>query len=148
MEFLSRFARIGPTAVRDPAQNVEPVLRCREKKSGLELDEAMSLVDGAGKLDQRPAPSHDLRRRIVTMRATGKTWKAIAAELDISESTAIYHANRATERPTRYRPVVATLAPGARRQDASETPPRRHPRMASPGLEPGTPRFSVVCSTN
>jgi len=22
------------------------------------------------------------------------------------------------------------------------------PEMASPGLEPGTPRFSVVCSTN
>ena len=29
----------------------------REKKFGLELDEAMSLVDAAGRLDQRPAPS-------------------------------------------------------------------------------------------
>jgi len=44
----------------------------RERKYGLELDEAMSLVDAAGRLDQRPAPSDDLRRRIVGMRATGK----------------------------------------------------------------------------
>jgi integrase len=70
----------------------------------------MSLVDAAGRLDQRPAPSDDLRRRIVGMRATGKAWKAIAAELDIAESTAIYHAKRATDRPMpRYRAVVATL---------------------------------------
>ena len=70
----------------------------------------MSLVDAAGTLDQRPAPSDELRRRIVGMRATGKAWKAIAAELDIAESTAIYHAKRAADRPMpRYRPVVATL---------------------------------------
>ena len=44
------------------------------------------------------------------MRATGKAWKTIAAELDIAESTAIYHANRAADRPMpRYRAVVATL---------------------------------------
>src|SRR5215207_7175208 len=70
----------------------------------------MSLVDAAGRLDQRPGPKDELRRRIVSMRATGDGWKAIAAELDIAESTAIYHANRAAERPMpRYRPVVATL---------------------------------------
>jgi hypothetical protein len=50
---------------------------------------ALSLVDAAGKLDQRPAPSDELRRRIISMRATGKAWKAIAAEFDIAESTAI-----------------------------------------------------------
>ena len=39
--------------------------------------------------------------------------KAIAAELDIADSTAIYHANRAADRPMpRYRPVVATLTLG------------------------------------
>jgi integrase len=44
------------------------------------------------------------------MRATGKTWKAIAAKLDIAESTAIYHANRTVARlMPRYRPVIATL---------------------------------------
>lgn len=109
-EILARAVREG-LLVRNPAEGDDLRLEVRrEKKYGLELDEAMSLVDGAGTLDQRPAPSHDLRRRIVTMRATGKTWKAIAAELHISESTAIYHANRATERPMpRYRPVVATL---------------------------------------
>ena len=81
----------------------------RERKYGLELDETMSLVDRrAGSTSA--APSDELRRRIVGMRATGKAWKAIAAELDIGESTAIYHAKRATERPVpRYRAVVATL---------------------------------------
>src|SRR5206468_11902555 len=50
----------------------------REKKYGLELDETMSLVDAAGELDHRPSPNDELRSRIVSMRATGKTWKAIA----------------------------------------------------------------------
>jgi hypothetical protein len=50
------------------------------------------------------------------MRATGKAWKAIAAELGIAESTAIYHAKRATVRPMpRYRAVVATLTLAGRR---------------------------------
>lgn len=41
------------------------------------------------------------------MRATGKAWKAIAAGLEIAESNAIYHANRAAEPPMpRYRPVA------------------------------------------
>jgi integrase len=67
-------------------------------------------VEAAGTLDQLPAPTDDLRRRIVSMRARGKAWKAIAAELDIAESTAIYHAHRVAARPMpRFRPVVATL---------------------------------------
>ncbi|MDP9347448.1 MAG: site-specific integrase [Actinomycetota bacterium] len=82
----------------------------REKKYGLELDEAMALVEAAGTLDKRPAPSEELRRRILDMRAAGKAWKALAADLGIAESTAIYHANRVVNRPLpRYRPVVATL---------------------------------------
>jgi integrase len=109
-EILARAVREGLLA-RNPAEGEDLRLEVRrEKKYGLELDEAMSLVDAAGQLDQRPAPSDELRRRIVSMRATGKTWKAIAAELDIAESTAIYHANRNTVRPMpRYRAVVATL---------------------------------------
>ena len=96
---------------RNPAEGEDLRLEVRrEKKYGLELDEAMSLVDAAGKLDQRPQPSDELRGRIIATRATGKTWKAIAAKLDIAESTAIYHANRTVGRPMpRYRPVVATL---------------------------------------
>jgi integrase len=109
-EILARAVREGLLA-RNPAEGEDLRLEVRrERKYGLELDEAMSLVDAAGRLDQRPAPSDELRRRIVGMRATGKAWKAIAAELDIAESTAIYHANRATDRPMpRYRAVVATL---------------------------------------
>ena len=109
-EILARAVREGLLA-RNPAEGEDLRLEVRrERKYGLELDEAMSLVDAAGRLDQRPAPSDELRRRIVGMRATGKAWKAIAAELDIAESTAIYHAKRATDRPVpRYRAVVATL---------------------------------------
>lgn len=54
-----------------------------------------------------PAPRYELRRRIFSVRATGKAWKAIAAGLEIAESNAIYHANRAAEPPMpRYRPVA------------------------------------------
>jgi integrase len=109
-ELLARAVREG-LLVRNPAKGEDLRLEVRrEKKYGLELDEAMSLVDAADKLDQRPATSDELRGRIVAMRATGKTWKTIAAELDIAESTAIYHANRTVARPMpRFHPVIATL---------------------------------------
>lgn len=109
-EIVARAVREG-LLPRNPADGEDLRLEVRrEKKYGLELDEALSLVDAAGKLDQRPAPSDELRRRILGMRATGKAWKAIAAECDIAESTAIYHAKRAADRPMpRYRPVIATL---------------------------------------
>ena len=115
-EILARAVREGLLA-RNPAEGEDLRLEVRrDRKYGLELDEAMSLVDAAGTLDQRPAPSDELRRRIVTMRVTGKAWKAIAAELEIAESTAIYHANHAADRPMpRYRPVVATLTLGGLR---------------------------------
>src|SRR3954454_9829516 len=109
-EILARAVREGLLA-RNPAEGEDLRLEVRrEKKYGLELDEAMSLVDAAGTLDQRPAPKDALRRQIVRARETGKTWKAIAAHLEIAESTAIYHASRAAERRMpRYRPVIATL---------------------------------------
>ena len=109
-EILARAVREGLLA-RNPAEGEDLRLEVRrEKNYGLELDEAMSLVDAAGALDQRPAPNDELRRRIVRMRAAGTAWKAIAAELGIAESTAIYHAARVADRPIpRYRPVIATL---------------------------------------
>ena len=115
-EILARAVREGLLA-RNPAEGEDLRLEVRrEKKYGLELDEAMSLVDAAGTLDQRPAPSDELRRRIVSMRATGKTWKAIAAHLDLAETTAIYHAKRDGDKlMPRFRPVVATLTLGGLR---------------------------------
>src|SRR3954470_6070274 len=81
-EILARAVREGLLA-RNPAVGEDLRLEVRrEKKYGIELDEAMSLVDAAGQLDQRPAPSDELRRRIVGMRATGEAWRAIAAKLD------------------------------------------------------------------
>jgi hypothetical protein len=55
-EILARAVREGLLA-RNPAEGEDLRLEVRrEKKFGLELDEAMSLVDAAGSLDQRPAP--------------------------------------------------------------------------------------------
>jgi integrase len=109
-EIVARAVREGLLA-RNPAEGEDLRLEVRrEKKYGLELDEAMALVEGAGTLDQRPAPSDERRRQILDMRAAGRAWKALAADLGIAESTAIYHANRVINRPLpRYRPVVATL---------------------------------------
>ena len=67
-EILARAVREGLLA-RNPAEGEDLRLEVRrEKKYGLELDEAMSLVEAAGMLDQRPAPSEELRRRIVACR--------------------------------------------------------------------------------
>jgi integrase len=109
-EILARAVREGLLA-RNPVEGEDLRLGVRrEKKYGLELDEAMSLVKAAGRLDQRPAPSDELRQRIVSMRGAGTAWKAIGAELGIAESTAIYHAKRAGDRRMpRYRPVIAAL---------------------------------------
>lgn len=60
-EILARAAREGLIA-RNPAEGEDLRLEARrEKKYGLELDEAMSLVEAAGTLDQRPAPSAERR---------------------------------------------------------------------------------------
>jgi integrase len=109
-EILARAVREGLLA-RNPAEGEDLRLEARrERKYGLELDEALALVEAASAVDKRPAPSGELRRRIIEARAMGKTWKAVAGELGIAESTAIHHANRVQARPLpRYRPVVATL---------------------------------------
>jgi hypothetical protein len=60
----------------------------RKKKYGLELDEATSPVEGAGILDQRPAPSKERRRRIAGMRASDWASKPLAAELGIAKTPA------------------------------------------------------------
>jgi len=47
----------------------------------------MALVDAAGTLDRRPSPRDGLRRKIVGVRAAGKPWKALAAELGSTSTT-------------------------------------------------------------
>jgi hypothetical protein len=83
-EILARAVREGLLA-RNPAEGEDLRLEVRrEKRHGVELDEAMSLVEAAGTLDQRRGPNDDLRRRIAGMRTAGKAWKSIAAELGIA----------------------------------------------------------------
>jgi transposase-like protein len=146
-EILARAVREG-LLERNPAEGEDLRLEVRrERKYGLELDEAMSLVDAAGRLDQRPAPSDDLRRRIVSMRATGKAWKAIAAELDIAESTAIYHAKRATDRrmPRYPRRGRHPHARGTTRQRAlrAQLPRRRELRVLDAKTPAGVRRVDI-----
>src|SRR4029078_12817886 len=75
-EIIARAVREGLLA-RNPAEGEDLRLEVgREKRHALERDEAMALVEAAGTLDQRPAPSDELRRRILDMRAGGKAWKA------------------------------------------------------------------------
>src|SRR5215218_3490587 len=148
-EILARAVREGLLA-RNPAEGEDLRLEVRrEKKYGLELDEAMSLVDAAGKLDQRPAPNDELRRRFVSTRATGKTWKAIAAELDLAESTAIYHANRADERPMpRYRPVVAALTLAGLRVSELSAPTASTSTSRVASFACSTPRRRPECAAS
>jgi integrase len=115
-EILARAVRDGLLG-RNHAEGEDLRLEVRrEKRYGLELDEAMSLVESAGALDERPAPSDELRRRIADMRGSGRAWKTLAAEFGIAESTAIYHAKRIGERRMpRFRPVIATLTLGGLR---------------------------------
>jgi hypothetical protein len=70
-EILARAVR-ERSLPRNPAEGGGLRLEARrEKKYGLELHEAMSLVEAAGKLDRRPSPKDGPRRRMVTVRATG-----------------------------------------------------------------------------
>jgi hypothetical protein len=87
-EILARAVREGLLA-RNPAEGEDLRLEVRrDKKYGLELDEATSLVEAAGILDQRPAPSKERRRRIAGMRASDWASKPLAAELGIAKTPA------------------------------------------------------------
>src|SRR4051812_16845034 len=142
-EILARAVREGLLA-RNPAEGEDLRLEAqREKKYGLELDEAMALVEAAGTLDQRPAPSDALRRRIRDMRAAGTAWRVLAADLGIAESTAIYHANRVAARP------LPDIGPSSRRSRSQACASARWARSpASPSLRPpraANPRREDPC---
>jgi hypothetical protein len=52
------------------------------------------------------------------------------------------------KRSRRLREPETGLEEGSRRRTRKASKSREIRKMARPGLEPGTPRFSVVCSTN
>ena len=102
----------------NPALRVTRLRSTRRKGAILEADELESLIEAAGDLTQRVGAT-DVRARCNEVRRRRDhermTWRAIAAELDIAESTAIYRYQRAQDpSPTGIadpgrRALVATL---------------------------------------
>jgi hypothetical protein len=126
-EILARAVREGVLA-RNPAEGDDLRLEARrEKKYGLELDEAMALVEAAGTLDQRPAPSDALRRRILDMRAAGTAWRALAAELGIADVR--------REMKARARHVGGVIAP---RPELDSLPASRPPPVSLESASPAS----------
>jgi integrase len=111
-EMLARGVREGLLA-RNPAEGEDLRLEVhREKKHGLELDEAMSLVDAAGTLDRVP--------RQATSYVGGASACARRARhgrrSPPTSTSQSRHAKRGADRPMpRFRPVVSTLTLGGLR---------------------------------
>jgi len=112
-------ARIFKDAVKrgvlqgNPASDRELRLKVTQRKGNfLEADELLALIEAASAIDE-PVSAHTLGRAelVRRMRGDSRTWKKIAAELDIAESTAIWLAGRyrRDERASPRRAIVATL---------------------------------------
>ncbi|MGH2929251.1 MAG: tyrosine-type recombinase/integrase, partial [Solirubrobacteraceae bacterium] len=116
---LDLTARIFKDAVKrgllqgNPATDRDLRLKVHQRKGNfLEADELLTVIDAAGGIDE-PISKHTLARAELArrMRADKRTWKEIAAELDIAESTAIWLAGRhRRDTPTSARrAILATL---------------------------------------
>ena len=109
----------------NPASDPQLRLRVSQRRGNfLEADELLVVLEAAGTLDH-PVSPETLQRatRVREMRAAGRTWKAIAAELEVAESTAIWLAGRTTtdQRPSVRRALLATLAcAGLRNSEACD----------------------------
>lgn len=87
----------------------------KRRRSFLEPDELMALVEAAGEIDDPEGDETRLAKiaRVRELRANGTPWRTIGAELGVAESTAIYYHHlavpdgRAVPRPRRA--IVATF---------------------------------------
>jgi len=107
---LDRAVREG-LIPRNPARGEDLRLAVRrERHYGLELDEAWSLIEAAGKSDRQPTETDMLRQEILELRDRGLDWKAIGRQVGKAPTTCMYHAQRPEPRPVPMRrAVVATL---------------------------------------
>jgi integrase len=107
---LDRGVREGLIA-RNPARGEDLRLAVRRnRRAGLELDEAWSLIEAAGALDRQPTPTDELRARILELRDEGLDWNTIGGLVGKASTTCIYHARRPDPRPIPIRrAIVATL---------------------------------------
>jgi integrase len=107
---LDRAVREG-LIPRNPARGEDLRLAVRrERRYGLELDEAWSLIEAAGGVDRQPTETDELRTQIIELRDEGLDWKTVAKRVGRSPTTCMYHAQRPDPRPVPLRrAVVATL---------------------------------------
>jgi len=93
---------------RNPARGEDLRLAVRrERRYGLELDEAWSLIEAAGDVDRQPTESDQLRTQILELRDKGLDWKAIGKRAGKAPTTCMYHAQRPERRPVPLRRAVA-----------------------------------------
>lgn len=116
---LDLTARIFKDAVKrgllqgNPATDRDLRLKVTQRKGNfLEADELLAVIEAASRIDQ-PVSSDTLARAELArrMRKDHRTWKEIAGELGIAESTAIWLAGRHREDApaSARRAIVATL---------------------------------------
>ena len=122
---LDLTARILTDAVKrgllpsNPAADRELRLKTTHRKGNfLEADELLALMESASGIDA-PISKETLARGELTrqMRRDNRTWKQIAAELDVAESTAIWLAGRHRKdgHASPRRAILATLGCGGLR---------------------------------
>jgi integrase len=107
---LDRAVRDG-LIPRNPARGEDLRLAVRrDRHYGLELDEAWSLIEAAGALDQEPTATDQLRAQILELRDHGLNWKTIGNRVGKAPTTCLYHARRPEPRPVPLRrAIIATL---------------------------------------
>jgi integrase len=116
---LDLTARIFKDAVKrgllqsNPASDRELRLKVTSRKGNfLEADELLALIDAASGIDE-PISKETLARAELTrrMRQDNRTWKQIAAELGVAESTAIWLSGRYRRdgHASARRAILATL---------------------------------------
>lgn len=106
---LDRAVRDGVLA-HNPARGEDLRLAVRrEHRHGLELDEAWSLIEAAGQLDRHGTRADRLREQIIALRAEEARWTEIAARVDKSPATCIYHAQRPAPRPVPLRRAIVAM---------------------------------------
>ncbi len=128
---LDLTARIFNDAVKrglllgNPASDRDLRLKVTNRKGNfLEADELLALIEAAAAIDE-PASKDTLARAELArrMRGHGKTWKEIAAELGVAQTTAIWLASRRHKpgHASARRAILATLgSAGLRNSEACE----------------------------
>ena len=97
----------------NPAKDSALRLKVRHRRGNfLEADELLALLEAATAIDSRVSPKTISRgERARELRADGKTWKSVAGELGVAQSTAIWLAGRTPDdgQPSVRRALLAAL---------------------------------------